>query len=174
MEGINLEDGQDGLYNKDKGKHNLKSQSQPKDVINSQFILIPVAQNFTNFVSTDAISETNCGRYLVKTMSFWSSRRTQTKCWILLWMCHQLRRTGDLQGMVGWNPDQMIHQLTLILFTSFWGPNKSHLGFAGGVITHQQKAVGLDEFAKLDDASNETQDVVRRYEKYAAACLLDR
>ena len=47
---------------------------------------------------------------------------------------------------------------------------KVYLGFAGGVDNPSAKAVGLDEFAKLlDDANNETQDVVKRYEKYAAA-----
>ena len=65
----------------------------------------------------------------------------------------------------------MIHQLTLILFNQpSEDQTKVYLGFAGGVDNPSAKAVGLDEFAKLlDDANNETQDVVKRYEKYAAA-----
>ena len=64
----------------------------------------------------------------------------------------------------------MTHLLTLIPCNLFSRPNKTYLGFAGGVDNASAKAVGLDEFAKLlDDAEKEAQDVVTRYEKYAAA-----
>ena len=73
--------------------------------------------------------------------------------------------------MVGWNPDYQDPSTYLdTLQPSSEDQTKVYLGFAGGVDNPSAKAVGLDEFAKLlDDASNETQDVVKRYEKYAAA-----
>ena len=77
----------------------------------------------------------------------------------------------DLQGMVGWNPDYDDPSTYLdTLQPASEDQTKVYLGFAGGVDNPSAKAVGLDEFAKLlDDANNETQDVVKRYEKYAAA-----
>ena len=73
--------------------------------------------------------------------------------------------------MVGWNPDYDDPSTYLdTLQPASEDQTKVYLGFAGGVDNPSAKAVGLDEFAKLlDDANNETQDVVKRYEKYAAA-----
>ncbi len=83
----------------------------------------------------------------------------------------------DLQGMVGWNPDYDDPSTYLdTLQPASEDQTKVYLGFAGGVDNPSAKAVGLDEFAKLlDDASNETQDVVKRYEKIrSSSSLVDR
>ena len=71
----------------------------------------------------------------------------------------------------GWSADYQDPSTYLdTLQPSSEDQTKVYLGFAGGVDNPSAKAVGLDEFAKLlDDANNETQDVVKRYEKYAAA-----
>ena len=64
--GVNLADGQDGLYNKDKAKAQLekaKAELQKDGVQFPIHIDVPVAQNSTNFSFTDAIIETNSGRY---------------------------------------------------------------------------------------------------------------
>ena len=61
-----LADGQDGLYNKDKAKAQLekaKAELQKDGVQFPIHIDVPVALKFYKLCFTDAISETNCGRY---------------------------------------------------------------------------------------------------------------
>ncbi len=67
--------------------------------------------------------------------------------------------------MVGWNPDYQDPPTYLdTLQPSLKTKQSPTLVLAGGVDNPSAKAVGLDELAKLDDANNETQDVVKRSE----------
>ena len=77
----------------------------------------------------------------------------------------------DLSGAVGWNPDYDDPSTYLdTLQPSSEDQTKVYLGFAGGVDNASAKAVRLDEYAKLlADANSESQDVAKRYEKYAVA-----
>ncbi len=64
--GINLEDGQDGLYNKDKAKAQLekaKAELQKDGVQFPIHIDVPVAQNSKGICCSYAIFETNSGRH---------------------------------------------------------------------------------------------------------------
>ena len=174
--GINLADGQDGLYNKDKAKAQLekaKAELQKDGVQFPIHIDVPVAQNSTNFVSRmqslkQTVEETLGKDNVVLDLQMMDSDEVLN---ITLNVPSAADADWDLQGMVGWNPDYDDPSTYLdTLQPSSEDQTKVYLGFAGGVDNPSAKAVGLDEFAKLlDDASNETQDVVKRYEKYAAA-----
>ena len=174
--GINLADGQDGLYNKDKAKAQLekaKAELQKDGVQFPIHIDVPVAQNSTNFVSRmqslkQTVEDTLGKDNVVLDLQMMDSDEVLN---ITLNVPSAADADWDLQGMVGWNPDYDDPSTYLdTLQPASEDQTKVYLGFAGGVDNPSAKAVGLDEFAKLlDDANNETQDVVKRYEKYAAA-----
>ena len=174
--GINLADGQDGLYNKDKAKAQLekaKAELQKDGVQFPIHIDVPVAQNSTNFVSRmqslkQTVEDTLGKDNVVLDLQMLDSDEVMN---ITLNVPSAADADWDLQGLVGWNPDYDDPSTYLdTLQPASEDQTKVYLGFAGGVDNPSAKAVGLDEFAKLlDDANNETQDVVKRYEKYAAA-----
>jgi len=174
--GINLEDGQDGLYNKDKAKAQLekaKAELQKDGVQFPIHIDVPVIQNATSIVTRmqslkQTVEETLGKDNVVVDLQMMDQDEVLN---ITLNVPSAADADWDLQGMVGWNPDYQDPSTYLdTLQPSSEDQTKVYLGFAGGVDNPSAKAVGLDEFAKLlDDANNETQDVVKRYEKYAAA-----
>ena len=174
--GVNLADSQDGLYNKDKAKaqfEKAKAELQKEGVQFPIHLDVPVAQNSTNFVSRmqsfkQSVEETLGTENVVVDLQMMDQDEVLN---ITLNVPSAADADWDLQGMVGWNPDYDDPSTYLdTLQPASEDQTKVYLGFAGGVDNPSAKAVGLDEFAKLlDDASNETQDVVKRYEKYAAA-----
>ena len=174
--GINLEDGQDGLYNKDKAKAQLekaKAELQKDGVQFPIHIDVPVIQNATSIVTRmqslkQTVEETLGKDNVVVDLQMMDQDEVLN---ITLNVPSAADADWDLQGMVGWNPHYQDPSTYLdTLQPSSEDQTKVYLGFAGGVDNPSAKAVGLDEFAKLlDDANNETQDVVKRYEKYAAA-----
>ena len=174
--GINLADGQDGLYNKDKAKAQLekaKAELQKDGVQFPIHIDVPVIQNATSIVTRmqslkQTVEETLGKDNVVVDLQMMDQDEVLN---ITLNVPSAADADWDLQGMVGWNPDYQDPSTYLdTLQPSSEDQTKVYLGFAGGVDNPSAKAVGLDEFAKLlDDANNETQDVVKRYEKYAAA-----
>ncbi len=76
----------------------------------------------------------------------------------------------DINGLVAWDPDYQDPSTYLdILVPGNSTQTRTYLGFEGKD-NAAAKAVGLDEYSKLiEEAGNETQDVDKRYEKYAAA-----
>ena len=174
--GVNLADGQDGLYNKDKAKAQLekaKAELQKDGVQFPIHIDVPVAQSSTGFVARmqslkQTVEETLGKDNVVLDLQMLDMDEVQN---ITLNVPSAADADWDLQGLVGWNPDYDDPSTYLdTLQPASEDQTKVYLGFAGGVENPAAKAVGLDEFAKLlDDASNETQDVVKRYEKYAVA-----
>ena len=108
--GINLADGQDGLYNKDKAKAQLEKPKLnfKKMVFNSQFhIDVPVAQNSTNFVSRmqslkQTVEDTLGKDNVVLDLQMMDSDEVLN---ITLNVPSAADADWDLQGMVGWNPD---------------------------------------------------------------------
>jgi len=174
--GINLADGQDGLYNKDKAKAQLekaKAELQKDGVQFPIHIDVPVIQNATSVVTRmqslkQTVEDTLGKDNVVVDLQMMDQDEVMN---LTLNVPSAADADWDLQGMVGWNPDYQDPSTYLdTLQPSSEDQTKVYLGFAGGVDNPSAKAVGLDEFAKLlDDANNETQDVVKRYEKYAAA-----
>ena len=174
--GVNLADGQDGLYNKDKAKAQLekaKAELQKDGVQFPIHIDVPVAQNSTNFVSRmqslkQTVEDTLGKDNVVLDLQMMDSDEVLN---ITLNVPSAADADWDLQGLVGWNPDYDDPSTYLdTLQPSSEDQTKVYLGFAGGVDNASAKAVGLDEYAKLlADANSESLDVAKRYEKYAAA-----
>ena len=174
--GVNLADGQDGLYNKDKAKAQLekaKAELQKDGVQFPIHIDVPVAQNSTNFVSRmqslkQTVEDTLGKDNVVVDLQMMDQDEVMN---LTLNVPSAADADWDLQGMVGWNPDYDDPSTYLdTLQPSSEDQTKVYLGFAGGVDNASAKAVGLDEYAKLlADANSESLDVAKRYEKYAAA-----
>ena len=174
--GVNLADGQDGLYNKDKAKAQLekaKAELQKDGVQFPIHIDVPVAQNSTNFVSRmqslkQTVEDTLGKDNVVLDLQMMDQDEVLN---ITLNVPSAADADWDLQGLVGWNPDYDDPSTYLdTLQPSSEDQTKVYLGFAGGVDNASAKAVGLDEYAKLlADANSESLDVAKRYEKYATA-----
>ena len=174
--GVNLADGQDGLYDKSKAKAQLekaKAELQKDGVQFPIHIDVPVIQNATSVVSRmqslkQTVEDTLGKDNVVVDLQMMDQDEVMN---LTLNVPSAADADWDLQGMVGWNPDYQDPSTYLdTLQPSNEDQTKVYLGFAGGVDNPSAKAVGLDKFAKLlDDANNESQDVVKRYEKYAEA-----
>ena len=174
--GVNLADGQNGLYSKEKAKaqfEKAKAELQKEGVQFPIHLDVPVAQNSTNFVSRmqsfkQSVEETLGTENVVVDLQMMDQDEVLN---ITLNVPSAAETDWDLQGLVGWNPDYDDPSTYLdTLQPSSPDQTKTYLGFAGGVDNASAKAVGLDEYAKLlDDAEKETLDVVTRYDKFAAA-----
>lgn len=77
----------------------------------------------------------------------------------------------DLSDNVGWSPDYQDPSTYMDILKASSGENtKTFLGFDPSENNEAAKKVGLYDFEKMiKDAGAETQDVNKRYEKYAAA-----
>ena len=174
--GINLADGQDGLYNKDKAKAQLekaKAELQKDGVQFPIHIDVPVAQSSKGFVARmqslkQTVEDTLGKDNVVLDLQMMDQDEVLN---ITLNVPSAADADWDLQGLVGWNPDYDDPSTYLdTLQPSSEDQTKVYLGFAGGVDNASAKAVGLDEYAKLlADANSESLDVTKRYEKYATA-----
>ena len=169
---MNLADGQNGLYSKEKAKaqfEKAKAELQKEGVQFPIHLDVPVAQNSTNFVSRmqsfkQSVEETLGTENVVVDLQMMDQDEVLN---ITLNVPSAAETDWDLQGLVGWNPDYDDPSTYLdTLQPSSPDQTKTYLGFAGGVDNASAKAVGLDEYAKLlDDAEKETLDVVTRYDK---------
>lgn len=77
----------------------------------------------------------------------------------------------DISDNVGWSPDFADPSTYLDIIKPSVGENtKTYLGFDSGTDNAAAKKVGLNDYEKLvTEAGNETIDVAKRYDKYAAA-----
>ena len=173
--GVNLADGQDGLYNKDKAKAQLekaKAELQKDGVQFPIHIDVPVAQNSTGFVARmqslkQTVEETLGKDNVVLDLQMMDSDEVLN---ITLNVPSAADADWDLQGMVGWNPDYDDPSTYLdILKSTNSETTKSYMGYDNPSNPAVAK-VGLNDYDKLvDDAASETTDLNKRYEKYAAA-----
>ena len=78
----------------------------------------------------------------------------------------------DLSDNVGWSPDYQDPSTYMDILKASSGENtKTFLGFDPSENNETAKKVGLYDFEKMIKDGAETQDVNKRYEKYAAAQL---
>ena len=77
----------------------------------------------------------------------------------------------DISDNVGWSPDYIDPSTYLDIIKPSVGENtKTYLGFDSGTNNAAAKQVGLEDYEKMVvEAGEETTDVSKRYEKYAAA-----
>ena len=173
--GINLEDGQDGLYNKDKAKAQLekaKAELQKDGVQFPIHIDVPVAQNSTNFVSRmqslkQTVEDTLGKDNVVLDLQMMDSDEVLN---ITLNVPSAADADWDLQGMVGWNPDYDDPSTYLDIFKTTSSENtKTFMGY-DNPNNAAAAQVGLKDYdALLDSAASETTDLNARYDRYAQA-----
>ena len=173
MEGINLEDGQDGLYNKDKAKAQLEKRKlnlkRWRSIPNSYWCT--GSTNSKDLFHGCNLWNKQWKKLLVKTMLFLIFKWwTKTKCWNYIECAISCRcrlgpsRNGRME------PDYDDPSTYLDTSTIFRRPNKVYLGFAGGVDNHQQKQLVGWVCKTSCDANNETQRCCETlWKKYAAA-----
>lgn len=173
--GVNLDDGQDGLFNAEKAKAEFakaKAALQAEGVEFPIHLDLPVAQTSKPMVNRaqslkQSVEKTLGAENVVVDIQQMSEDDLYN---ITYYAPNAAAEDWDISVLVGWNPDyQDPSTYTDILKTSAAETTKTFLGFEGAD-NAAAKQVGLDEYDRLvDEAGKETSDVVTRYEKYAAA-----
>ena len=173
--GINLADGQDGLYNKDKAKAQLekaKAELQKDGVQFPIHIDVPVIQNATSVVTRmqslkQTVEETLGKDNVVLDLQMMDQDEVLN---ITLNVPSAADADWDLQGMVGWNPDYQDPSTYLDIFKTTSSENtKTFMGY-DDPNNAAAAQVGLKDYdALLDSAASETTDLNARYDRYAKA-----
>ena len=173
--GIKLDDGQDGVHNADKAKAEFAKAKQALADEGVQFPIhldVPVAQNSTNFVNRMQSLKQSLEEALGKdNVSVDLQMLAEDEALNITFNAEAASQEDwDINGLVGWEPDYQDPSTYLdILVPGNSTQTRTYLGFEDKD-NAAAKAVGLDEYSKLiEEAGNETQDVDKRYEKYAAA-----
>lgn len=173
--GVQLEDGQDGLFNAEKAKAELEKAKTALQADGVQFpihIDVPVVQTSKNFVARmqsfkQSVEKTLGTDNVVIDLNMMSEDDIYN---ITYYAPNAAAEDWDIQGVVGWNPDYLDPSTYLdILKTTNSEQTKTYMGYDNpdNPVVAQ---VGLKDFDKLiDDANAETSDLNSRYTKYAAA-----
>lgn len=173
--GVQLKDGQDGIFNAEKAKAEFakaKSALQAEGVEFPIHLDLPVSQTAKPLINRaqslkQSVEKTLGAENVVVDIHQMSEDDFYN---ITYYAPNAASEDWDISVLVGWNPDyQDPSTYTDILKTSAAETTKTFLGFEGAD-NAAAKQVGLDEYDRLvDEAGKETSDVVTRYEKYAAA-----
>lgn len=173
--GVNLDDGQDGLFNPEKAKAEFakaKAALQAEGVEFPIHLDLPVSQTAKPLINRaqslkQSVEKTLGAENVVVDIQQMAEDDLYN---ITYYAPNAAAEDWDISVLVGWNPDyQDPSTYTDILKTSAAETTKTFLGFEGAD-NAAAKQVGLDEYDRLvDEAGKETSDVVTRYEKYAAA-----
>ncbi|MET3557785.1 ABC-type oligopeptide transport system substrate-binding subunit [Streptococcus rupicaprae] len=175
-EGVQLDDGQDGIFNVDKAKEEF---AKAKEALEKEGVSFPIrldvpidqaneigvqqAQSFKKSIE-DALGADNVqidiqmldedGYYAA---TYYAANASQADY--------------DISLASGWGPDFQDPSTYLDIFnTSKEGSMTYTIGIDGGSDSEVAKKVGFDDYIKLlDEASAETSDTAKRYEKYAKA-----
>ena len=173
---VNLNDAQDGLYNPEKAKAELAKAKEALQAEGVQFPIhldMPVDQTNTTKVqrvqSLKQSLEATLGaenvvvdiqqlqKYEVLNITYFAETAAG--------------EDWDLSDNVGWSPDFADPSTYLDIIKPSVGENtKTYLGFDSGTNNAAAKQVGLEDYEKMVvEAGNETSDISKRYETYAAA-----
>ena len=172
---VNFADAQDGLYNADKAKAELAKAKKDLEADGVKFPIhldIPVDQTSKNYIariqSFKQSVETALGtdNVVIDIQQITTDELHN----ITYYAANAAAEDWDLSGAVGWNPDYEDPSTYLdILKTTNSETTKSYMGY-DNPSSPAVAQVGLKEYDKLvDEAGNETTDLNKRYEKYAAA-----
>ena len=172
--GINLEDGQDGLYNKDKAKAQLekaKAELQKDGVqfpIHLDYIVSQVDNSMVQQASSfkQSVESALGADNVVVDLQKVSDDDFQN---ITYFSDTAAARDYDISGG-GWAPDYQDPSTYLESISPVNGSVFYYLGIDAGSNNPAIATVGLDQYANmLKDADAELFDQAKRYEKYAAA-----
>ena len=173
---VNLDDAQDGLYNPDKAKAEF---AKAKAALQAEGVKFPIHLDMP-------VDQTNATK-VQRVQSFKQSVEENLGSDNVVIDIQQLQKDDvqnityfaetaagedwDISDNVGWSPDYIDPSTYLDIIKPSVGENtKTYLGFDSGTNNAAAKQVGLEDYEKMVvEAGEETTDVSKRYEKYAAA-----
>ena len=173
---VNLDDAQDGLYNPDKAKAEF---AKAKAALQAEGVKFPIHLDMP-------VDQTNTTK-VQRVQSFKQSVEENLGSDNVVIDIQQLQKDDvqnityfaetaagedwDISDNVGWSPDYIDPSTYLDIIKPSVGENtKTYLGFDSGTNNAAAKQVGLKDYEKMVvEAGEETTDVSKRYEKYAAA-----
>ena len=173
---VNLADAQDGLYNADKAKAEF---AKAKTALQAEGVKFPIHLD----MPVDQTNTTKVQRVQSLKQSLEATLGTDN----IVVDIQQLQKDDvlnityfaetaagedwDISDNVGWSPDFADPSTYLDIIKPSVGENtKTYLGFDSGTNNAAAKQVGLEDYEKMVvEAGEETTDVSKRYEKYAAA-----
>ena len=173
---VNLDDAQDGLYNPDKAKAEF---AKAKAALQAEGVKFPIHLDMP-------VDQTNTTK-VQRVQSFKQSVEENLGSDNVVIDIQQLQKDDvqnityfaetaagedwDISDNVGWSPDYIDPSTYLDIIKPSVGENtKTYLGFDSGTNNAAAKQVGLEDYEKMVvEAGEETTDISKRYEKYAAA-----
>lgn len=173
---VNLDDAQDGLYNPEKAKAEF---AKAKTALQAEGVKFPIHLDMP-------VDQTNTTK-VQRVQSFKQSVEENLGSDNVVVDIQQLQKDDvlnityfaetaagedwDISDNVGWSPDFADPSTYLDIIKPSVGENtKTYLGFDSGTNNAAAKQVGLEDYEKMVvEAGEETTDVSKRYEKYAAA-----
>ncbi|MEZ7651361.1 peptide ABC transporter substrate-binding protein [Streptococcus sp. 27098_8_51] len=173
---VNLDDAQDGLYSPDKAKAEF---AKAKATLQAEGVKFPIHLDMP-------VDQTNTTK-VQRVQSFKQSVEENLGSDNVVIDIQQLQKDDvqnityfaetaagedwDISDNVGWSPDYIDPSTYLDIIKPSVGENtKTYLGFDSGTNNAAAKQVGLEDYEKMVvEAGEETTDVSKRYEKYAAA-----
>ena len=173
---VNLDDAQDGLYNPEKAKAEF---AKAKTALQAEGVQFPIHLD----MPVDQTNTTKVQRVQSLKQSLEATLGTDnvvidiqqlSKDDVLNVTYFAETAAGedwDLSDNVGWSPDYIDPSTYLDIIKPSVGENtKTFLGFDAGTNNAAAKQVGLEDYEKMVvEAGNETTDVSKRYDKFAAA-----
>ena len=171
-----LDDGQNGLFDAKKAKEEFAKAKTALEAEGVKFpihIDMPVDQTTPSRVQRvqsfkQSVEEALGKENVVIDIQMLSKEDLQN---VTLFAPNAAGEDWDLSDNVGWSPDYQDPSTYMDILKASSGENtKTFLGFDPSENNEAAKKVGLYDFEKMiKDAGAETQDVNKRYEKYAAA-----
>lgn len=173
---VNLDDAQDGLYSPDKAKAEF---AKAKTALQAEGVKFPIHLDMP-------VDQTNTTK-VQRVQSFKQSVEENLGSDNVVIDIQQLQKDDvqnityfaetaagedwDISDNVGWSPDYIDPSTYLDIIKPSVGENtKTYLGFDSGTNNAAAKHVGLEDYEKMVvEAGEETTDISKRYEKYAAA-----
>ena len=174
--GVSVADGKDTLYNPTKAKEEFakaKADLQAQGVEFPIHLDLPTSSTFTEGIKQaqsfkQSVESTLGAENIVIDLNMVSEDDLQR---VTYFAENASQQDWDLNNNLGWGPDYTDPSSYIDITSGKSGENaNSYFGFDAGTDNAAAKAAGFDEYDQLiEDAHNETTDVNKRYEKYAAA-----
>ena len=173
---VNLNDAQDGLYNPEKAKAELAKAKEALQAEGVQFPIhldMPVDQtNTTKVQRVQSLKQSLEATLGAENVVVDIQQLQKDEVLSITYFAETAAgEDWDLSDNVGWSPDFADPSTYLDIIKPSVGENtKTYLGFDSGTNNAAAKQVGLEDYEKMVvEAGNETSDISKRYETYAAA-----
>ena len=173
---VNLNDAQDGLYNPEKAKAELAKAREALQAEGVQFPIhldMPVDQtNTTKVQRVQSLKQSLEATLGAENVVVDIQQLQKDEVLNITYFAETAAgEDWDLSDNVGWSPDFADPSTYLDIIKPSVGENtKTYLGFDSGTNNAAAKQVGLEDYEKMVvEAGNETSDISKRYETYAAA-----